>query len=187
MDALECIMTRRTIRKFMDSPVADKDLREIIKAVRMAPSWANTQCVSLVVIKDPEIKKALQGTLPQGNPARNGVVEAPCVIALCAKKGLSGYYNGEPATPFGDWFLFDAGIACQNLALAAHAMGYGIVNVGLMDQEAASSIIKLPEEMVCLELLPLGRPAKIPEKAPERKPVGELVYENRFGETLWSS
>lgn len=184
METFECLMTRRTIRRYSDAPVGKGDLEKILDAVRMAPSWANSQCVFLVAVDDPKTKSALQETLPKGNPARNAVVDAPYVIALCAKKGLSGFYNGKEVTPFGDWFLFDAGIAVQNLALAAHAMGYGVVNVGLMDQNAAGSILGLDENSVCIELLPLGRPAEDQPQAPARKPMEEFAYRNRFANPL---
>lgn len=178
MDALECLYTRRTVRKYKDEPVEEKDLEKILEAVRMAPSWANTQCVFLVVVDDPEVKEALQQTLPEGNPARDAVVKAPCVVALCAQKGLSGFYKGKEVTPFGDWHLFDAGLACQNLALAAHALGYATVNVGLMDQNEAGDILGLQEGSVLLELLPLGRAKGDPPQAPKRKPMKDLVFRN---------
>jgi nitroreductase len=179
MDAMTCILERRSVRHFTDEPVAAKDLERIFEGVRFAPSWANTQCVSLVKVADPAVKSKLQATVPKGNPAHRAILEAPVVIALCAQREVAGVYEGEHATVYGDWMLFDAGIAAQNLALAAHALGYSTVNVGLLDHEKAADVLGLPEEVALLELLPLGRAARV-GKAPKRKPLSELVHEETW-------
>lgn len=58
MDFWEVIRTRRSIRKFKEDPVSDEQIEKILEAVKWAPSWANTQCWEIIVVKDPEIKKA---------------------------------------------------------------------------------------------------------------------------------
>ncbi|MBN2497619.1 MAG: nitroreductase family protein [Deltaproteobacteria bacterium] len=181
MDALECILSRRSVRKYTPDPVSEEDLARILEAVRFAPSWANTQCVAWIRVQDPERRQALQQTLPDGNPARRAVVEAPVLLALCARKGLAGYYKDQPATVHGDWHMFDAGIAVQTLSLAAWALGYGTVNVGLLDHRAAAEILRLPGEMDLLELVPLGRPASVP-RPPERKALDAIVWREVHGD-----
>jgi nitroreductase len=179
MDAIECMMTRRSIRKFTSDPVSEKDLNVILEAVRFAPSWANTQCVELILIREEALKHSLRETLSAGNPAREGLLQAPVVIALCAKRNRAGAKKGSFATQYGDWYMFDAGIGAQNLCLAAHALGYGTVHVGLFDHTAAGKILGLPEDVALLELIPLGRPAVHPE-APARRSLAEWVHQNRY-------
>ena len=60
---------RRSIRKFEDKPVEEEKLQAVLEAARLAPSWANRQCWSFVVVKDPAIRQALSEKL-EGNPAR---------------------------------------------------------------------------------------------------------------------
>jgi nitroreductase len=183
MDAMECLLKRRSVRKFTADPIAESDLEKMLEAVRFAPSWANTQCVKLVLVEDDAIQNALQQTVPAGNPAHAAIGEAPLVVALCAQTQLAGVYKGQFVTPFGDWMMFDAGLAAQNLALAAHALGYATVNVGLMDQKKAGEILGLPEDVELLELLPVGRPQSLPA-APARKGIAELFFKNTYGEPL---
>jgi nitroreductase len=101
------------------------------------------------------------------------------VIVGCAILGRSGYKRGEPATERGDWFMFDMGIALQNIALAAYSLGLGTVHVGLLDFKKVGKILNLPEGVEAVEMLPLGHPDQEPI-APPRKEISELVYYDRF-------
>ncbi len=180
MDTIECIKTRRSVRKYKSNPVSKEDLNKVLEAVRWAPSWANTQCWELVVIDDPEVKKQLQETLPPGNPSYSAVVDASYVIAVCGKKGLSGYKKGEPMSVYGDWMMFDLGIATQNLCLTAWSLGLGTVHIGFFDHKKAKEVLGLPEDVEVVELIPLGYPDHEP-KAPPRKSLSDFVHWNRFG------
>jgi len=100
-------------------------------------------------------------------------------LALCAKLGTSGYYHGVVTTKFGDWFLFDLGIAAQNIALAAHAVGLGSVVLGLFDQDKARTAIGVPEGYELVALMPMGYPAEEP-RAPKRRASQEFVHYDRW-------
>ena len=49
MEAIECIKTRRSIRKYEDKPVDRSLIEEIIEIARFAPSWKNSQSVSSIL------------------------------------------------------------------------------------------------------------------------------------------
>lgn len=180
MDTLECIRARRSVRKYKSEPVSREDLKKVLEALQWAPSWANTQCWEVVVVDDSETKSKLQACLPSGNPAYKAVVEAPYVIAICGRKGRSGFKKGSPMTVYGDWIAFDLGIASQNLCLAAKALGLGTVHIGLLDHQKAKEVLGLPEEIDLYELIPLGYPLEEPS-GPARKPLSEFVHWNKFG------
>ena len=57
MDLMEGLLTRRSVRKFTDEPVAKQDILDIIKAAQYAPSAHNTQPWSFLVIENKEILK----------------------------------------------------------------------------------------------------------------------------------
>ena len=175
MELTEAIKGRRSVRKFKADDISSRDLEEIMEAVRWAPSWKNTQCWDVVVVRDPERKKALAETLPQSNSARGAMTEAPVVLAVCAKKGVSGFKDGEEGTNKGDWFMFDTALAVQNLCLRAHSLGLGTVIVGLFDAPKAEALLKLPQDRCVVVLLPLGFPAK-PAAGSRRKEISEFVH-----------
>ena len=179
MEVLEAIKTRRSIRKYKSDPVDEKTLETVLEAVRWAPSWANTQCWRFVVVSDDALKAKLTEALAANNPATDAIRNAPLVIVAGAKLEKSGFYRGEATTDKGDWFMLDVGIAMQNLALAAHALGLGTVHVGLFDAAKAGEAINVPEGHCVVEMSPLGYPDH-EAKAPPRRDLSEIVGRNSF-------
>ena len=179
MDLMDAIKGRRSIRKYKSDPVSEETLHTLMEAVRWAPSWANTQCWEVIVVKDPNMKPKLANTLTTTNPARSAITDAPLVIVLCGKKGVSGFKKGEAATVKGDWLMFDTGIAMQSLCLAAHSMGLGTVIVGLFDHKKAEEILGTPEDREVVAMTPLGYPAT-EGMAPKRKEISEFVFYEEY-------
>ncbi len=177
---VDIVKTRRSIRKYEDRNVPAEALDTVLEAVRWSPSWANTQCWEIVVVRDPAVKQQLQATLPpKGNPAAGAMVQAPVVLALCGRTKSSGYYKDQVTTKFGDWFMFDLGIACQSICLTAHALGLGTVVVGLFDHDRAGAVLKVPQGYELVAMIPLGFPAKI-SSAPNRREIAEFTHQDEF-------
>jgi len=180
MELMDAIRGRRSIRRYRPDPVPEEDLTEVLEAARWAPSWANTQCWEFIVVRDPEIKQRLAQTLPEKNPARSAVVEAPIVLAACARRAKAGFFKNTPVTDKGDWLLFDVALALQNLTLAAFERGLGTVHIGFFDSRQAEAILGVPAEVTVVELMPLGYPAADPSPT-QRKPLAEFVFYERYG------
>lgn len=175
---MDVIKERRSIRHYTDREVPQDMLDQVLEAVQWSPSWANTQCWEIVVVKDPENKEKIKETLGK-NPAAKAMVDAPIVLAVCGKLNASGYYKGEVTTKFGDWLLYDLGIATQSLCLAAHALGLGTVVVGLFDHDRVKEILQVPDGVEVVSLIPLGFPAK-GSGAPKRREISEFTHYDRF-------
>ncbi len=176
---IEAIKKRRSIRKYKEDQVKEEKISLLLEAIRWSPSWANTQCWEVIVVKDPEIKKKLQQTLSNGNPARDAILKSSVLFAMCAQLRKAGYYKGSAPTKFGDWFMFDLGIATQSLCLAAHSLGLGTVIVGLFEHDKAKQILNVPEGYEVVALVPVGYPEKIPS-APKRREIEEFVHYDSF-------
>lgn len=176
---MKVIKERRSVRNFEDRPVPEDLLQTVLEAVKWTPSWANTQCWEIVVIKDPEVKARVQEAVPKSNPAFKSIVNAPVVLALCARLNDSGYYKNAVTTKFGDWFMFDLGLAAQSIVLAAHAAGLGTVITGLFEHDKAAAAVNMPSGHELVSLIPIGYPSKIPS-APKRKEIQEFTRENTF-------
>ncbi len=192
MELFEAIKTRRSIRNYTDAPVDDTKIHAILEAGQWAPSWANTQCWKFVVVRDPSIKSKLADTLMKielpdrivENPGVKSINTVPVLIVLCAEMGVSGGKPGgggefKYVTDKGDWFMFDAALAMQNMCLAAHAQGLGTVIIGAFDAEAAEKVLDTPEGTRVICLLPVGVAAR-EGKAPPRKPLTELVIKDKW-------
>lgn len=174
-DFFGTLRQRRSIRKYEDRDVPDDLVRRVLEAVKWSPSWANTQCWEVVAVRDTATRQGLQETILPKNPATRAVGTAPVVLVLCGRLGTSGYYNGQVTTKFGDWYLFDLGIATQSLCLAAQALGLGTVIVGLFDHDKAGALLGVPAGVETVAMIPLGYPAKSPE-APKRREVEEFLH-----------
>jgi len=74
--------------------------------------------------------------------------------------------------------------ACQNLLLAARALGYGGVLTGfhVVVESRLHELLELPEGSSIAATITLGRPAG--HHGPvRRRPLGDLVYTERWGES----
>jgi len=186
METRQCIAQRCSVRRFTDQDVSNEQLQELMQAARLAPSWANTQCWEFIIVRDPAIKEKLAATMKNTNSASIAALNAPVVLVACGKLGSSGFYKGEAVTSKGDnWYLYDVGLATQNISLAAHDMGLGSVILGLFDADAAGKALNLPDSVTVVTLMPLGVPTK-ESKASPRKPLCEFVFKDTY-ENAWVS
>jgi len=176
---MQLITGRRSIRRYTSRDVPEEMLHDVLAAAQWAPSWANTQCWEIVVVRDPGIKEQLQGVLSPRNPAGPAFAAAPVVLAVCGKNKVSGYYKGRRVTALGDWKLYDLGLATQNMLLAAASHKLGTVVVGAFDHRRAGEILGVPDGVEVVTLIPLGFPDQSPG-APRRKELADFVHQDRY-------
>lgn len=174
MNTIECIKTRRSIRKFLPDPIPQKTIEMLIGVAAWAPSWKNTQTTRYIALTGNE-KNAIAEIALGGNN-RSITENAPLLIALCSEKHISGCNpDGSYRDRFGThWESFDSGIACRTLCLAAHDLGIGTVIMGIYDPQKAHEYLKLPESIQVSALIAAGIPAENPDPRP-RKDVSELL------------
>lgn len=175
MEALACIKTRRSVRKFLPEKVGREIVHDLIEHAKWAPSYNNTKVVRYVAIDD----EAVISTIAESLMANENVAivrNAPLLLVVSVVTGRSGRNrDGAFETTKGDaWEFFDAGAACQTLCLAAADMGLGSVIMATFDEEGISRLVELPDSEKIIALLALGRPAAIPAP-PRRKDVSEIL------------
>ena len=181
MELNDAIMTRRSVRKFTDYIVTDEEIKQLMNAAQCAPSWSNTQCWEFIIVRDKDLMQKVAGTYSETNPARKCSESASVLIACCAKSDLPGYKEGVKKTKFDSWYMFDLGIAVQNIWLKAHDLGLGTVVVGLMDHEKCAQLlnVRAPYELVCI--LPVGKPVELKKEGPKRRDIAEFMHREKFG------
>jgi nitroreductase len=187
MEVFETIKGRRSIRRYKPEDIPEEKVNAVLDAGRWAPSWKNTQCWRFIVVRDGNTKAELADTLGKTlgslNPSNDAVKNAPVLIVVCAKMGRSGYDDERKVgTDKGDyWYMFDTGLAAQNMMLAAHSLGLASVPVGLFDAPKAGQILGVPEDIRVVLLLPLGYP-DADAKTPRRKELGEITSQDKYQE-----
>jgi len=170
MDAIEAIMTRRSIRAFTRQPVTEETVETLLRAAMAAPSAGNQQPWHFVVIRDREIL----ARIPDINPHATMAAEASVAILICADENLE---------KFKGYWMLDCSAAMQNLLLAAHALGLGAVWTGIYPVlervEGFRKLFGLPQSVSPLGLAPIGYPA-------EDKPAVDRYAVSRIHLDSWA-
>lgn len=144
MNTIECMKTRRSIRKFKPDPVNHATLESVIEAASYSPSWKNTQITRYTAIEDSSV---LDKIVTDYTPDFNAKIikQAPMLIAVTFKKGRCGFErDGSYSTKKEDrWQMFDVGAACQTFCLAAHDAGLGTVIMGIWDEDGITNLLQI--------------------------------------------
>jgi nitroreductase len=151
MDAIEAIMTRRSIRSYTEDPISQEQVQTLLEAAMMAPSAGNGQPWQFLVIQD----KATLAKIKDANAHAAMATQAPLAVLICGdltKEKSPGYW------------VQDCSAATENMLLAAHAMGLGAVWTGIhtkADREKGfRELFQLPDHIMPLSLVVVGHPAK---------------------------
>src|SRR4030043_1972924 len=112
-EVLEAIKSRRTIRRFKPNPIDEEKLHMILEAGRWAPSFSNLQPWRFIVIKDQDLKNALDKAARE-SVLHLGINEAPVVILVCVDRRIDPLHAIETR-----------GGATQNVYLGVYSLGVG--------------------------------------------------------------
>lgn len=173
VEVFDAVKGRRSVRAFKSAPIKEADLKKLLEAAQWAPSAGNCQPLELVVVKDPGVKQGLvRAALGQ-----TFIAEAPVVIVVCTNlERTSSRYGNRGASLYS---IQDTAAATQNILLMAHALGYATCWIGAFDEAEAAKVIKVPEGVRPVAIIPVGKPDEKPS-APRRIPLEEIVHENSF-------
>ncbi len=200
------LVTTRAVRRYTDEPVAPEALRAMLFAATRAPSGSNRQPFRFLVLTDSDVARAakhligdaarrawahkrehdgydrgsgLDGDSPKARMARtmqayvDNFDSVPVLVLPCFKR-----YREATATEGASVYP-----ACQNLLLAARALGYGGVLTlwhGLVEHELRA-LLGIPDDVMVAATITLGRPAGAHGPV-RRRPLAELVYTDRWGD-----
>ena len=149
---INAIKQRHAIREYLNEPVTDEKIQEILHAASFSPSANAKYPWDLVIVKDAHTKELLSKTTPWATFANNAGV----IIAIV------GHEKESP-----EW-IEDCSIVANNIWLEATEQGLGCCWIQIRNQGNAETdvkeILNIPDESRVLCLMALGVPAK---KLPE--------------------
>ena len=177
MNTIDCIKTRRSIRRFSNREVCADLLADIVKIAAYAPSWKNSQTVRYTAVLDKNLKSRLAKECMMGFEYNiETACGAPAIVVVTTVNGRSGYErDGSATTSKGShWQSFDAGIACQTFCLAAHEKGLSTVIMGIFEEEKVREVVCVPDGQSVSALIAIGYSDDAPA-APKRKSADELL------------
>lgn len=119
---IDAIKERSSTRGYTREPLTREQLNALIEAGLQAPTAANKQEIHFTVLKGDnpilaELEEEKNRLREITAPAHNFYYEAPTVIILSADSTYR-------------WSPLDAGIAVENMALAAEGLGLGNLIIG---------------------------------------------------------
>lgn len=202
---LEGLTTTRAIRRYAREPIPAVVLRAVLFAASRAPSGSNRQPFRFVVLTDGpkavEAKRLLAGAAqlawsvkrerdgydrgsgalddsPKARMARSmehyveHLHEVPALILPCLVRYRAPRL-GEGASIYP---------ACQNILLAARALGYGgvLTEFHALVERELRELLAIPDDVAMVASITLGRP--LGRHGPvRRRPLGELVFAESWG------
>lgn len=168
---MEAIKTRRSVRKYKETPVPENLLKEVLNAARCAPSADNAQPWRILVVRDEQLKHRLAAACN----SQKFISQAPVLLVACgipdeAFQTVGGYMSSH---------VIDTSIAVDHLTLAAHSVGLGTCWIAWFKEDKVREILGIPEDVRVVALTPLGYPDEVPEKTP-RKNLEDLIAYDRY-------
>jgi len=169
MDTIECLLTRRSIRKYTDRPISNSLVKQLLQVAMAAPSSANEQPWQFVVIRD----RKMLGEVSKIHTFSYMLDQAALAILVCEDPTFEVNTGRGP---------LDCSAATMSILLAAHALGLGAVWVGIYPvqerMERARSLLGIPTHVIPIALVSLGYADEKPHREDRFKE--ERVHYDRW-------
>lgn len=169
MDVLDAILSRRSVRKYENKPIAIEELTDLIRYAMYAPSAVNAQPWHFVIVDD----RSILNEIMKFHPHASMLSQAAAAVLVCGDEK-------QAHTPA--YWPVDCAAATQNLLLAAHGKGFGAVWLGVYPREeriqAMRNLISLPEHVHPFSLISIGYTTQEPRVANRFKP--EKIHRNNW-------
>lgn len=195
-DLWRALLQRRSIRRYAATPVAHADIETMLQAATWAPSSHNRQPWRFCVVTDVQRRDHLADTMADAWRVdlladatltaaeidkriairRARLKGAPVVIVPClAMEGMDVYPDTHRATAEWTMGVQSVALACQNLLLAAHALGLGAcwMCAALFVPEIIRNELHLAQDWHPQALITIGYPAET--RTSTREPLAAKV------------
>lgn len=199
MSLLELISNRKSVRKYLDKHIPDEDLRTILDAGRLAPSWMNVQSWKFILVKSQENKDLLSELSIGQQQVKNADALIVCVADTnaWAEAGISNIQNPalNPALQGESGLLVrtmeQVIYPISYMMLTANSLGISSCIIGAMGNEItgilpevsqkAKETLGLKEGQIISTIITLGYDANPTETVKQRKDFDEVVHLEKIG------
>jgi len=148
-ELIDTIFARRSIREYTNEKVSKKDIKTMLEAAMATPSASNLKLWHFIVITN----RKMLDNLAKIHPYSKMLVKTPLCIVVCGDTKISPLF-----------WVQDCSVASENLLLAVSALGLGAVWLGVYSGEERINAIRralnIPENIIPLNLIPIGHPAE---------------------------
>lgn len=177
MDALECIKTRRSIRKYASTPVEFEKVGEILEAGKSAPSAGNIQDWKFVLITEDDTKKQVAEACLQ----QYWMETAPIHIVVCVQPEKSERFYGERGRKV--YSIQNCAAAVENMLLAANAQNLGSCWVSAFNDDMLRTAVNIPGNIIPQAVVTIGYADEAPA-TPPKLTIENVVFIEKWGSRI---
>lgn len=184
---LDTLLSHRSIRAFLPSPLAAGTIETLVAAAQSAPTSSNIQAWSVVAVEDADRKARLSRIAGE----QRHINDAPLFLVWVADLARADHLAGQrgvrlEGADFTESFLLasiDAALAAQNAVVAAESLGLGTVYIGALrnNPEAVAAELGLPDKAYAVFGLVVGHPDPERQAAVKpRLPQSAVLHRDRY-------
>jgi len=174
------IEIRRSIRNYLDKPIDDEIVIQLLESARLAPSGSNTQPWHFIIVKSELGKQKLA----EVSNNQKWMLSAPVFIVCVAdirsriKDDVNISLDEESPQQELKQIIRDTSIAIEHIVLEAINLGLGSCWVAWFVQEEIRPILNISADKYVVGIITLGYTNETPKARP-RKKLGDIIhYEN---------
>lgn len=173
METQECIKTRRSVRKYKDTPIDWEKIFQILNAGKFAPSAGNIQNWKFIVVRKEEIRKKLA----EAAFDQEWMDNAPVHIVVVGEPEKGARFYGARGERL--YTIQNCASAVENMLLAANDLGLGSCWVGAFDEAKVKRALNMTEDVIPQAIITIGYADEKPEM-PSRVELEHTVYLDRW-------
>ncbi len=183
---VDTIFSHRSIRKYLDKPVEEGVLNQILMAGIRASNTGNMQMYSMIVSTDLDLKEKLW----EVHFKQKMVLQAPVHITFCVDVNRFHHWCKASGTsiPYDNflWFVngaIDAVLASQNVCIEAENNGLGICYLGttVYNADRIIEILDIPKGVIPVTSIVIGYPDENPTLT-DRLPLEAVIHREKYND-----
>ena len=197
---LDLIKSRKSVRKYSEKHISDDDLRKILEAGRLAPSWMNVQSWKFILVKSQENKDLLSKLSIGQAHVKNAEALIVCIADINAWEEAKITHIKNPA--LNPALQKENGLLIRTMEqiiypisymmLEAHSLGISSCIIGALGNEITGieeetyrevkNKLGLNENQILSTIITLGYDAELTEVTKVRKDFDDVIYLEKIGE-----
>ena len=130
MEFYDVVKSRKSIKKFKNTPVNKEKLTKMIEAAMMSPSWKNNTSYKFILVDEKnKLEQISKSIMNKDDSAAQSILEAPMTAVIVADPDASGEVENR------EYYLVDSAIAMEHFILSATNEGYGTCWIAAIDED----------------------------------------------------
>ena len=174
MEFYDVVESRKSIKKYKNTPVDAEKLARMVNATMMSPSWENKTSYKFILVdKKKELEQISKAIMNKDNAAAQSIIDAPMTAVVVADPASSGEVENK------EYYLVDSAIAMEHFVLSATNEGYGTCWIASFNEDIIKKTLSVPQNYKVVAITPIGEIAESKEHY-AKKDVKDFVFSNTW-------